>query len=346
MPIRQDIGIDLGTATVLVYVRGQGIVLREPSVVALDKSQNRLVAFGEAARDMIGRTSGGVVAIRPLRGGVIADFAATERMLRFFMARALGLGSAGLSRSMFKPRVVVCVPSGVTSVERRAVKDAVMRAGARKAYLIEEPIAAAIGAGVDIYQPAGTMVVDIGGGTTDIAVISMGRAVLSDSVKVAGDAFDEAIARYMRKTYNVMIGERSAEEVKIGIGAAYERVQEMTGEVRGRDLQNGLPAAIQVSSNEIVVALEEPLNAIVDAVHGVLEKTPPELAADIGEGGIVLTGGGGLVYGLDKLLEERTGVRVTLADDPISCVALGTGEALENLEAMDREPPPGYDYTG
>jgi rod shape-determining protein MreB len=330
--LRQDIGIDLGTASVLVYIKGKGIVLQEPSVVAIDKGTGRMLAVGEAARSMIGRTPGNIVAIRPLRDGVISDYDITERMLKHFISRVLG----GSAFRLFKPRIIVCVPSGVTTVERRAVIDAAMQAGARKTYLIEEPIAAAIGAGIDISKPAGNMVVDVGGGTTDVAVISLGGIVVSASIKVAGDKFDEAITKYMRRKHNVMIGERSAEDLKITIGTVFERVQEVTMDIRGRDLVTGLPKTIGVASYEIMEALEEPVESIIEAVHGVLERTPPELASDISERGIVLTGGGSLIYGLDKLLQARTGIHVAIADDAISCVALGTGEALNNIEAMDQ----------
>jgi rod shape-determining protein MreB len=332
LALRQDIGIDLGTASVLVYIKGKGIVLQEPSVVAIDKNTNRLLAVGEAARSMIGRTPGNIVAIRPLRDGVISDYDITERMLKYFINRALG---AGVKR-LFKPRIMVCVPSGVTGVERRAVIDAAMQAGARKTYLIEEPIAAAIGAGIDISKPSGSMVVDIGGGTTDIAVISLGGIVVSASIKVAGDKFDDAITKYMRRKHNVMIGERSAEELKINIGTVYERVQEVEMDIRGRNLVTGLPKTIAVSSYEIMEALEEPVASIVEAVHSVLERTPPELASDISDRGIVLTGGGSLIYGLDKLLEEKTGIHVMIAEDAISCVALGTGEALNDMEKIEQ----------
>ncbi|AGC67117.1 MreB-like protein Mbl [Thermoclostridium stercorarium subsp. stercorarium DSM 8532] len=331
MGLGLDIGIDLGTATVLVYVKGKGIVLREPSVVAIDKNTNRLLAVGEEARRMLGRTPGNIVAIRPLRDGVISDYQVTERMLKYFLNKVC-------SRSLlklFKPRVMICVPSGVTEVEKRAVEDAAIQAGARRTYLIEEPIAAAIGAGIDITKACGSMVVDIGGGTTDIAVISLGGAVVSTTIKVAGDKFDEAIIRYMRKKHNIMIGERTAEEIKIKIGTVYPREEEVYMDVRGRNLVSGLPKTIQVSSSEIMEALEEPVSAIVDAVHSVLERTPPELSADISDRGIVMTGGGSLVYGFDKLLQKRTGIDVFIAEDAVSCVALGTGKVLDNLEILE-----------
>ena len=269
----QDIGIDLGTATVLVYIKGKGIVLREPSVVAIDKNTNKLLAVGEEARRMLGRTPGNIVAIRPLREGVISDYDITERMLKYFINKV----TAVIVFKLSKPRIMVCVPSGVTEVEKRAVIDAAMQAGARKTYLIEEPIAAAIGAGIDISKACGSMVVDIGGGTTDIAVISLGGTVVSTSIKVAGDKFDEAIVRYMRKKHNIMIGERTAEELKINIGTVYPRVQEVTMDIRGRNLISGLPKTITVTSTEMMDALEEPISSIVEAVHSVLERTPPEL---------------------------------------------------------------------
>jgi len=328
----QDIGIDLGTATILVYIKGKGIVLKEPSVVAIDNTTNRILAVGEEARKMLGRTPGNIVAIRPLRDGVISDYNMTEKMLKYFIAKVTG----NRFLKLFKPRIMVCVPSGVTEVERRAVIDAAMQAGARKTYLIEEPIAAAIGAGIDISKACGSMVVDVGGGTTDIAVISLGGTVVSSAIKIAGDKFDEAIVRYMRKKHNVMIGERTAEELKINIGTAYPRPAEVYMDIRGRNLISGLPKTITVSSSEMMEALEEPVSAIVDAVHSVLERTPPELAADISDRGIVMTGGGSLIYGLDKLLQEKTGINVIIAEDAVSCVALGTGKVLENIEAIER----------
>jgi len=328
----QDIGIDLGTASILIYIRGKGIVLREPSVVAIDKNTNRMLAVGEEARSMIGRTPGNIVAIRPLRDGVISDYDITERLLKHFIAK---IASKGFNR-FFKPRIMVCVPSGVTEVEKRAVIEASQQAGARKTYLIEEPIAAAIGAGLDISKACGSMVVDIGGGTTDIAVISLGGTVISTSVKIAGDKFDDAIVRFLRKKYNIMIGERTAEEIKIAIGTVYPRPKELTIDVRGRNLISGLPKTIRVTSSEIMLALEEPVSSIAEAVHSVLERTPPELSSDIAERGIILTGGGSLIYGIDKLLQEKTGINVIIAEDAVSCVALGTGKALENIEIMEK----------
>lgn len=324
----QDIGIDLGTASVLVYIKGKGIVLREPSVVAIDRNTNKILAVGEEARLMLGRTPGNIVAIRPLREGVISDYDVTEKMLRYFIDKAVG------RRRMFKPRMVVCVPSGVTEVEKRAVIDAANNAGARFTRLIEEPIAAAIGAGLDISKASGNMVIDIGGGTSDIAVISLGGIVVSTSIKVAGDKFDEAIVRYMRKKHNIMIGERTAEELKINIGTAFPREELGKLEVRGRNLISGLPKTIEINSDEMLEALSEPVSAIADAVHSVLERTPPELSADISDRGIVMTGGGSLLNGLDKLVSKRTGIPVYVAQDAISCVALGTGDALEHIDML------------
>lgn len=332
MGLGLDIGIDLGTASVLVYIRGKGIVLREPSVVAIERDTDRMLAVGEEARKMLGRTPGNIVAIRPLKDGVISDYQITERMLKYFINKV----TKGHFSRVFKPRMVVCVPSGVTEVEKRAVKDAADQAGAGKTYLIEEPIAAAIGAGIDISKACGSMLVDIGGGTTDIAVISLGGTVVSTSIKLAGDKFDEAIMRYMRKKYNIMIGERTAEDIKINIGTAFPRPEEITMNVRGRNLISGLPRTITVTSTEIMEALEEPVTNIVESVRSVLERTPPELAADISDRGIVLTGGGALIYGLDKLLQEKTGINVILAEDAISCVAVGTGKVLENIEIIEQ----------
>ncbi|MBC7766086.1 MAG: rod shape-determining protein MreB [Hyphomonadaceae bacterium] len=325
----QDIGIDLGTATVLVYIKGKGIVLREPSVVAIDRDTHRVLKVGEEARLMLGRTPGNIIAIRPLRDGVISDYDITEKMLKHFIKKVCG-------RRIFKPRIIICVPSGVTEVEERAVREAATQAGARKTYLIEEPIAAAIGAGIDISKACGCMVVDIGGGTTDIAVISLGGTVVSNSIKVAGDKFDAAIIRYVRKKHNIMIGERTAEEMKIMIGSAFPRETEVVMDVRGRNLISGLPKTVEVTSTEMLEALEEPVAAIVDATLSVLEKTPPELVADISDQGIVLTGGGGLLYGLDKLLQKKTGIACKVAPDTISCVAIGTGKALDNIEVLEQ----------
>lgn len=321
----RDIGIDLGTSSVLIYIRGKGIILQEPSVVALDTKTKRILAVGEEARRMLGRTPGNIVAIRPLKDGVISDYHMTEKMIRYFLKKAK-------IRRWGKPRVVICVPSGVTEVEKRAVLDAAYEAGAKHTYLIEEPIAAAIGAGIDISRAYGSMVVDIGGGTTEIAVISLGGAVVTDSIKVAGNSFDDAIIRYMRKKYNLLIGERTAEDIKINVGIAYPIEEKLTMEVTGRNLISGLPKTITVSSGEILEALEEPLQSIVDTIHGVLERTPPELASDISENGIVMTGGGSLLRGLDTLLQERLKLSIYVAENAISCVAIGTGKALEEID--------------
>ena len=326
----QDIGIDLGTATVIAYVKGKGIVLREPSVVAVDSNTNDVLAVGREARRMLGRTPGNIVATRPLREGVISNYTVTERMLKYFISRVCG-------RFVFAPRIMICIPSQVTEVEKKAVIDAATQAGARKVYLIEEPIAAAIGAGIDISKPCGNMVVDIGGGTTDVAVISLGGSVVSTSLKVAGDKFDEAIVKYIKKKYNVMIGERTAEDLKINIGCVYPKIQDMEMDIRGRDLVTGLPKTITVHSSEMLEALLETAMLVVDAVHSVLERTPPELAADISDRGIYMTGGGCLIDGLDKLLQEKTGINVMIAQDAISCVALGTGKALDNLDVLDNK---------
>jgi len=327
MGFRMDIGIDLGTASVLVYIRGKGIVIQEPSVVAIDTNTNKILEVGEEARKMLGRTPGNIVAIRPLRDGVISDFDITEKMLKYFIKKAVG-------NSMIKPRVIICVPSGVTEVEKRAVLEASNNAGAKKTYLIEEPVAAAIGAGLDITKPSGHMIIDMGGGTTDIAVISLGGIVVSRSIKVAGDKCDEAIVRYVRKKYNVMIGLRSAEDLKINIGTAFPVEEEQYMEVRGRNLVTGLPVNLTISSSDLLEAMEETITSIADAVHSVLEKTPPELAADISEKGIVMTGGGCLVHGLDKLISKRTGLDVRIAEDAVSCVAKGTGQSLEQMDSL------------
>lgn len=323
----RDIGIDLGTATVLVFIKGKGIVLREPSVVALDKESGRLLKVGTEAQKMLGRTPGNIVAIRPLREGVISDYDMTERMIKEFLKKIVGF-------RLSKPRIVICVPSGITEVEERAVIDAGKQAGARRVYLIEEPVAAAIGAGIDISKPEGHMVVDIGGGTTDIAVISLGGIVESTSIKIAGDQFDEAIVKYIRRKHNVLVGERTAEELKISIGCVYPREEEVFAEVKGRDLMTGLPRVFTVSSSEMLEAFEEVTTRIVEAVHSVLERTPPELVADISTNGIVMTGGGSLVWGFDKLLEEKTGIETRIADEAVSCVAYGTGKSLEWINEM------------
>ena len=326
----QDIGIDLGTATVIAYIKGKGIVLREPSVVAVDNNTGEVVAVGEEARRMLGRTPGNIVATRPLREGVISDYTVTEKMLKYFINKVGG-------KTLFAPRIMICIPSRVTEVEKKAVIDAATNAGARRVYLIEEPIAAAIGAGIDISKPCGNMVVDIGGGTTDIAVISLGGSVVSTSLKVAGDKFDEYVSKYIKKKYNLAIGERTAEELKVNVGCVYPKIQDVEMDVRGRDLTTGLPTTVTIHSSEMLEALQEPALMIVDAVHSVLERTPPELAADISDKGIYMTGGGCLIDGLDKLLQEKTGISVMIAQDTVSCVALGTGKALDNLDSLDEK---------
>ena len=320
-----DMGIDLGTASILVYIKGKGVVLKEPSVVAFDRDTNQIKAIGEEARLMIGRTPGNIVAVRPLRQGVISDYTVTEKMMKYFIEKAQG------KKTLRKPRISVCIPSGATEVEKKAVEDATYQAGAREVMIIEEPVAAAIGAGIDISKACGNMIVDIGGGTSDIAVISLGGTVVSTSVKVAGDDFDEAIIRYMRKKHNLLIGERTAEDMKINIGCAYKRPELATMEVRGRNLVTGLPKTLTVTSDEMLEALREPAMSIVDAVHNVLEKTPPELSADIFDRGIVMTGGGSLLSGFDALIEEKTGINTVIAEDPMTAVAIGTGRFVEFL---------------
>ena len=320
-----DIGIDLGTASILVYVKGKGVVLKEPSVVAFDRDTNRIKAIGEEARLMLGRTPGNIVAVRPLRQGVISDYTVTEKMLKYFIQKAVG------KQRFRKPLISIWVRRQVTEVERKAVEDAAFQAGARDVKIIEEPIAAAIGAGIDIARPCGNMIVDIGGGTSDIAVISLGGTVVSASIKIAGDDFDDAIVRYMRKKHNLLIGERTAEDIKIRIGSAYPRPESVTVDVRGRNLVTGLPKTITVTSEETEEALKDTTSQIVEAVHGVLEKTPPELAADIADRGIVLTGGGSLLYGLEELIESKTGITTMTAEDPMTAVAIGTGRYVEFL---------------
>ncbi len=327
----ERLGIDLGTATIIVYARGRGIVVREPSVVAIDKTTRRVLAIGEEAREMLGRTPSSIVAIRPLRDGVIADYTVTREMLAFLIRRA-----CGPKARLFKPVVVVCIPSGATNVEMRAALDAARAAGAREAYPIEEPMAAAIGAGLPIANPGGNMVVDIGGGTTDIAVISLGGIVVSDSLRVGGNQLDEAIIRHIRRVYNLDIGERTAEDIKIRIGSACRTNGEEEMEVRGRDIVTGLPQTVTVSSIEVRDALSENVSQIVAAVKSILEKTPPELAADIIERGITLTGGGALLRGLDQVLQMETQIPVHVAEDPMSSVAIGTGKVLEQIETLQR----------
>jgi rod shape-determining protein MreB len=324
---RKDIGIDLGTTSILIYVKGKGIVLREPSVVALDKTSGTLLKVGEEAQTMLGRTPGGIVAIRPLREGVISDYEMTQRMLKELLHKAV-------SFRLFKPRVVICVPSGISEVEERAVIDAGMQAGARRVYLIEEPVAAAIGAGIDITKPEGHMVVDIGGGTTDVAVISLSGIVVSSSIKIAGDQFDQAIVKYIRRKHSVLIGERTAEELKIKLGCVFPRAEEETQEVKGRCLTTGLPRLFQVTSLELMESLEEVAQQILETIQSVLERTPPELASDLSANGIVMTGGGSLLWGFDKLIESRTGIPVRVAEDAISCVACGTGKSLDRIGQM------------
>ena len=323
----KDIGIDLGTATVLVYVKGSGIVIKEPSVVAIDKNTDRIIKVGREAQRMLGRTPGNITAIRPLRDGVISQYEITLKMIQYFIKKACGT-------MIFKPRVIICVPSGITEVEERAVVDAATQAGAKRTYLIEEPVAAAIGAGINIAAPNGHMVVDIGGGTTDIAVLSLGGVVVSESIKVAGDKFDEAIIRYVRRKHNVLIGERTAEAIKIKIGCAWPRKEPRTLEVKGRCLIQGLPRVVRINSDEIPDALEEPITAIIEAVCSVVERTPPELIGDILSNGIVMTGGGSLLYGLDRLIAYATGIKTRVADKAVSCVEIGTGKSLDNLSSI------------
>lgn len=325
-----DIGIDLGTASTLVFLKGEGIVLCEPSVVALEAGTSNVLAVGEEAKRMLGRTPGNIVAVRPMKAGVIADFDITEAMLRYFIKKVHN------SRRLVRPRIVVAVPSGITEVEKRAVKDSALHAGAREVYMIEEPVAAAIGVGLPIQEPSGNMIIDIGGGTTEMAVISLAGVVFAKSIRVGGDNMDEAIINYLKRTYNLMIGERTAEEIKIRIGSCYPLEEEMTMDVRGRDLVAGLPKMISVTSEEIREALSEPIAQIVEAVRITLERTPPELSADLIEKGLVLAGGGSLLRGLDKLISEETGLPVHLADDPLTAVAMGTGKVLSELKYLKR----------
>lgn len=327
----RDMGIDLGTANTLVYVKGKGIVLREPSVVAINKKTGKVLAVGEEAKQMIGRTPGNIVAIRPMRDGVIADFDVTEKMLRSFIEKA------GAKNGLKSPRIVVCFPSGVTEVEKRAIEEATKLAGARFACLLEEPMAAAIGAGLPVNEPTGSMVVDIGGGTTEVAIISLGGIVTSKSLRVAGDEFDKAIIAYIKKQYNLMIGERTAEAVKIELGSAFDSEdEERNMEIKGRDLISGLPKVIEIKESEIRDALREPVCAIIDSIKTTLEKTPPELAADIMDKGIMLTGGGALLRGLDALINHETHMPVNVAEIPLDCVAIGAGKALDNIDIMEK----------
>ncbi|MGE5416740.1 MAG: rod shape-determining protein [Acidobacteriota bacterium] len=328
----EDVGVDLGTASVLVFMKGKGIVLHEPSVVAINKDTDKIIAVGEEARLMLGRTPGHIVAIRPLKDGVIADYDVTEKMLSRFITKVVG------KRLMFKPRVIVCVPTGATDVEKRAVSQAAIQAGARQAYLIEEPLAAALGAGINIEAATGNMVVDIGGGTTDIAVLSLGGIVVRSSLRVGGDKFDEAIIRYVRREYNLMIGERTAEELKMRIGTAYPsaRQENESMEIRGRDLLTGLPKTVKVTARESWLALQDPVDAIMNSIKEVLERTPPELSADILNNGIVMTGGGALLNGLDTLICKQTNLPVHVAENAISCVALGTGKVLHSMSILSK----------
>jgi rod shape-determining protein MreB and related proteins len=328
--IGRDMAVDLGTANTLVYVRGRGVVLNEPSVVAINQTSGGILAVGLEAKKMIGRTPGNIVAIRPLKDGVIADFDTTERMLRYFIQKV------HKRRHLAKPRIVVCVPSGITGVEQRAVKDAGYAAGARKVYIIEEPMAAAIGSGLPVHEPTGNMVVDIGGGTTEVAVISLGGIVTAQSIRIGGDELDNAIIQYVKKEYSLLLGERTAEEIKMAIGSAFPIPDEPHAEIRGRDLVSGLPKTIVVSSEEIRKALEEPVNQIVDAVKTTLDKCPPELSGDIMDRGIVLTGGGALLKGLDERLKHETGMPILIADNPLDSVALGAGKCVEEFEALQQ----------
>ena len=325
--LSRNIGIDLGTATVLVYVQGKGIVLQEPSVVAIDTNTDRILKVGIEAQQMLGRTPGNIVAVRPLRDGVISQYEVTLKMIQYFIRRACG-------NLFFQPNVMICIPSGITEVEKKAVLDAAREAGAQKTYLIEEPVAAAIGAGLNIYAPIGNLVVDIGGGTTDVAVLSLGGVVVSRSTKIAGAKFDEAIIRYVRRKYNVLIGERTAEAVKMQIGAVYDHPEAVHVEVKGRCIRQGLPKVITISSKEMIEALAEPITAILDAICWVIENTPPELLGDILHNGIVMTGGGSLLYGFDQLVEQVTGIKTRVAKDAVSCVAIGTGKSLDNLDLL------------
>lgn len=326
----KDMGIDLGTANTLVYIKGQGIVVREPSVVAIRDDSKEVLAVGEEAKRMIGRTPGNIVAIRPMKDGVIADFDVTQSMLSYFIQKAAA------KKGVVSPRIAICVPFGVTDVEKRAIEEAARQAGAKDAYLIEEPMAAAIGAGLKVEEPEGNMVVDIGGGTSEIAVISLGGIVSAESVRIGGNKFDEAIVGYVKKEYNLMIGERTAEDIKISIGSTFKEDQESNMQIRGRDLISGLPKTVEISSTEVREALKEPISSIVDAIKSTLEKTPPELASDIMENGIMLTGGGALLRGLDKLIKQETGMPVTIAEGPLDCVALGTGKSVEDQEIFEK----------
>ena len=329
----KDMGIDLGTANTLVYIDGKDVVIREPSVVAIETNTKRVLAVGEEAKRMIGRTPGSIIAIRPLKDGVIADFEITQNMLKYFIKKANN------KKSFIQPRVVICVPSGITEVEKRAVEEAALQAGARDAFLIEEPMAAAIGAGLPVHEPTGSLVVDIGGGTTEVAIISLGGIVTSKSIRVGGDELDEAIVAYIRKEYSLMIGERTAEQIKINIGYASPMTKEEKMSARGRDLVTGLPKTIEISSKEIYQALEEQVNHIIDAIKSTLEKTPPELSADVMELGIMLTGGGALLKGMVDLIKEETRMPVKIAENPLDCVAIGTGKAIKSINVLKKTLP-------
>ncbi len=330
MTFTNEVGIDLGTSNVLVYVKGKGVVINEPSVVAINTDTDEILAVGEDARQMLGRTPSNIIAVRPLRDGVISNYDITERMIKYFIRKICG------SNRFSKSKIIVSVPSGITEVEKRAITEAATQAGGKEVYLIEEPVAAAIGASLDIASPEGVMIIDIGGGTTDIAVISLGGIVTSALIKIAGDKFDEAIIKYVRKEHNLYIGERTAEEIKMTIGSAYQREKEVVMECRGRDLVTGLPISVKVTSTEIQGALDESLQIICAAVHEVLERTPPELSADISISGIVINGGGALLYGIDKRIEKSTGIKVTITEEPKSCVAIGTGKALDFINTLGR----------
>lgn len=327
----KDLGIDLGTANTLVYLKGKGIIIREPSVVAIDSEKKQVLSVGDEAKQMIGRTPGNIIAIRPLKDGVISDFQTTQAMLRHLIGKALKTNSP-----FVRPRVVICVPSGVTPVEERAVKEAAHQSGAKEVIIIEEPMAASIGAGLPVHEPTGNMIVDIGGGTTEVAVISLGGIVTSKSIRVAGDEMNDAIVAYIKRVYNLMIGERTAEDIKMKIGSAYEPPEDLSYSVRGRDLLTGLPKTLEVTAVEIQTALAEPVASIVEAIKICLEKTPPELAADIMDRGIMMAGGGSLLRNLDKLVSDETGMPVHLAEEPLDCVALGTGKVLENSDTLKK----------
>lgn len=326
----KDMGIDLGTANTLVHVRGKGIVVREPSVVAINKNNKKVLAVGEEAKKMIGRTPGNIVAIRPMKDGVIADFDVTQNMLRYFIKKAYH------KNKFVRPRVLVCVPSGITEVEKRAVIEASEQSGAKEAFIIEEPMAAAIGAGLPVAEPEGSMVVDIGGGTSEVAILSLGGIVTSKSIRIGGDEFDDSIIQYIKKEYNLMIGERTAEQIKIEIGSAYCVEEEKSIRIKGRDLVLGLPKTIEIDSKEIREALSEPISNILDAIKNTLEKTPPELAADIMDKGIMLTGGGALLRGLDELIRLETGMPVEIAENPLDCVVMGTGKILDDVDMFNK----------